>query len=261
MYNRVGGDRASIEGLLAARTARFRAECDPSDASSLLAYKREQMTREAPDKLLGLLRNCPFLGVLDDDTGRVGCMVHPRVTGGIDARDCGVYDRETCESYLCAAYTVLSDEERRVVIEATGDDSYLYGLILNDVKFHRALYAYAADITGMTARGRRLFAPRVLATIQAWFELKSDWPWVDPEAGVIGAWLPDGDRDVVRRTIDYPALGVDPSRFDDVLRSLGSHFDEVDDLREAEAVIWGRVTAFAEAWERVLAEGPDDATG
>lgn len=253
MYNVAGADRERIVALLRARTDRFRDVCDVRDQASLAAYKTERLALEAPEKLLPLLRNCPFLGVLDDATGRVGCMVHPKVNDGIDGRDCGVYDRETCETYLCAAYTLLSLEERRLVIAACGDDSFLYGLVLNDVRFLRALFEGAAEITGMWPRGERLFVPEVLTTVRRYLELKGDWPWGDPEAGIIGAWLPEGEHDVVRREIDYAALGCERSRFDVVLRALGSHFDDVDDLREAEAVVYGCIHDFAMAWERVVA--------
>lgn len=255
MYNVAGADRERIEGLLRERTDAFHAQCDVRDPDSLRRYKNARLEHEAADKLLGLLRNCPFLGVLDDTTGRVGCMVHPKVNDGVDGRDCGVYDAETCETYLCAAYTLLSHEERRLIIAACGDDSFLYGLVLNDVRFVRALFEQAAELTGMLARGERLFEPEVLDTVRRYLELKADWPWVDPEAGIIGAWLPVGDSDVVRREVDYAALGCAPSRFDAILRALGSTFDEEEELREAEAVIYGCIYDFAQAWERALTAG------
>ncbi len=249
MYNVAGATREQIESLLRHRTAGFEASCDVADGSSLDAFCEAGCAAEAPDKLLGLLRNCPFLGVLDPRSGRVGCLVHPEVTEGADGREHGVYDLATCRDYLCAAYTVLSVEERRFVIAACTGDSYLYGLVLNDVALIRGLFEGVAEVTGGYPRGRRLFVAEVVAAARAFFELKVDWEWADPEAGIIGAYLPNGESDVMRRVIDYEAIGALESRFDTILRSLGSTFDELEGLREAEAVIYKHIFDVAEAFE------------
>ena len=91
--------------------------------------------RDAPP-LFPAVRVCPLLGFLDAERTRVGCLGHPKVTGGEDLRDCGVYRADICETFTCPSFTWLTDAQARLV-QAACADWYLYGLVITDVEFVR----------------------------------------------------------------------------------------------------------------------------
>ena len=252
MYNTIGATRESTDALLRARRETLTGSPCELSLDALAGYREQRLAEETPDKLLPLLRNCPFLGVLDEGTGRVGCMVHPKVCHGRDGRDLGLYDRETCENYLCAAFTHLSPREIQLIVRACGDDSFLYGLVLNDIGFLRGLFQGVADVIGLYPNDDRLLHPTIVEAVAEYMALKVDWPYGDPEAAIIGAYLPDGDENVLRRSIDYAELGLEPSRFDTILTCLGSLFDEAEDVREAEAIVYGAIYEVATRFEALI---------
>ena len=52
----------------------------------------ELLGRGEAAPLFASVRVCSFLGYLDAAETRIGCLAHPLSTGGVDLRDCGVYD-------------------------------------------------------------------------------------------------------------------------------------------------------------------------
>lgn len=255
MYNTIGATRESTEALLRARRDALPGKPCALPEETLADFRDRRVALETPDKLLQLLRNCPFLGVLDEETGRVGCMVHPKVCGGRDARDLGLYDAEICENYLCAAFTHLSPRERTLIIEACGEDSFLYGLVLNDIAFLRGLFDGVADIIGLYPNDDRILHPSIVEAVADYLALKVDWPYGDPEAAIIGAYLPDGDENVIRRSIDYAELGLEKSRFDTILTCLGSLFDDAEEVAEAEAIVYATIYEVATRFETLFLSG------
>ena len=237
---------------LTERTEAFHRDCKHRTPEELERFKARYLERETPQKLLELLRNCPFLGWIDEANTLVGCLLHPALNGGEDYRDYGVYDAQICERYLCAAYSGLNPEERRLLVTACGSNSVLYGLALNDRSYLRGLFLMVADLTGHYPKGRRVFAPDFVAAVGRFLELKLSWPFRDPESGIIGAYLPDGAEEVVLRRINYAELGVEESQYDRFLCALGSSFDELEELQEAEAILCAAVHEVVESWTKVI---------
>ncbi len=62
-------------------------------------------------------KKCHYLGFLDDQETRVGCLAHPEMNGGRDLRDCGFYkSARTCQDFFCAAaeiYAGFTPEQQR----------------------------------------------------------------------------------------------------------------------------------------------------
>ncbi len=245
MYNHREADEGELRARLEARTRAFHARCDVRDPETLKAFRLEW--EDAPeDKLLGELPSCPFLGMLDDGgTDRVGCMVHPFQNDGVDGRDCGVYDRHTCEDYLCAAHSVMTRDEKWLVLAGTRD-SYVYGLVVTDVRFVRELFALAARINGAMPTGKALGREGVLEAARAYFELKRDWPWRAPD-GVFGQVIPGEGLDTPRRPGPSEQAGVEADVYESALRCLGTQVEHVGELEAAREVVAERVAAFAKA--------------
>lgn len=239
MYNHAGADAASTMAALRERTDAFRREADIHDAASLRAFR--QRWEVTTGKLVGGLPNCPFLGVLHTD--RVGCLVHPAQHGGVDGRDCGVYDRHVCEDYLCAAHAVLRPIEKWLVIEAC-PDSYTYGLVVTDPLFVRQLFEQAAAINHAMPTASRVMAQPAAA--RRYFSLKVDFAYRASD-GVLGQVHGSAGLDTPRRSSPAQILGVPSSRWDTILCCLGAHCADPEELDQARQLVAGAVREFADA--------------
>lgn len=250
MYNHAQAGEQHTLSRLNRRTLAYRQDVDVRDASSLAAFRARW--EDAPSsKLLDGLPSCPFLGLLDVSTAaddpassRVGCLVHPLQNDGVDGRDCGVYDRFVCEDYLCASHDLMRAEEIRLVLEATRD-SYLYGLIITDVRLVRALLDGAARLNGRAASPADLARPAAVTAAAAFFELRRAWPYAAADAS-FGQVVPLSGLNTRRRPDPAHALGAAPDPLTDAaLVCLGTHAPDLDTLEAARALVRDRISAFA----------------
>ena len=253
MYNAHASQEQPLHALLLERTRAFARDASIHEPSSLLAFKRRWEPSPA-DKLLDGLPSCPFVGLLDwafdhPDLaqGRVGCLVHPTRHGGVDGRDCGVYDRHICEDYLCAAHSLLKEEERLLILDAV-QDSYLYGLVITDVRFVRTLLELAADQLGAWPSPRRLAHPQVVRAAADYFELKRRWPYRASD-GILGAVIPLSGLQTRRRPTPAQDLDAAPHPVDAALACLGTHVEDEAQLHHARQLVMTRVARFAQALE------------
>jgi hypothetical protein len=260
MYNRADSSESATLERLRRRTSAFFDEASVDDPESLRAFRQRWEETSADEKLLSDLPNCPFLGLLgldeqDPSVGasaeadarslKVGCLVHPLQNDGLDGRDCGVYDRQTCDEYLCAAHDLLGSREKLLVIQSVGD-SYLYGLVITDVRFVRELFKLAADENGMEPKASCLQRAEAIEAAAAYFELKRDWAFA-AEDGVFGQVRPGQGLETSRRAGPSAALDVEPDRLEGVLTCLATEVSSLAELERARAQVADRVDAFAEA--------------
>lgn len=170
-----------------------------------------------------LLRVCVFLGALEED-GQHGCLLHPSRHEGVDARDCGAYgSSEVCSSFRCEAYLRWSGAQHAAIVEACSlsNQPLLYGWVLNDFPLVEA----ALELLG---------EPWDREGLRALLELKSGWPFRDPELPVVGEHLDPG---IPLEPLDYEELGRGPSELDAMLVALRTHVSDQESLEEAEAMI------------------------
>lgn len=237
-YNTPEFDTGSLERVWSARLADFP---NAPDESNLRAYAAKHSPRR---KLLAGLPTCPFVGHLEPAHVRVGCLVHPTRLG-FDGRDHGVYDRHTCESYLCATHTILKGWEKWVVVHAI-HDSTLYGLVVSDPRFVRTLFDLVATFNAAAMLPHRIARPEAVVAASAYFELKRDWPFSATD-GVFGQFRAGEGLDTPMRDPVAKALDVLDDPIDTVLLCLGTAVDTVDQLEEARAMARDRVLNFARA--------------
>ncbi|HEY7723770.1 MAG TPA: hypothetical protein VH880_00440, partial [Anaeromyxobacteraceae bacterium] len=192
-----------------------------------------------PEPLFPSVRVCPLLGWLDESRTRVGCLAHPAATGGPDLRDAGAYDARTCEAFLCPSHAWLSEEEADMVAELCAGDPWLYGLVVTDVPFVRAVLGAVAALTGSRVERRHLAAPALRKALRSLLALKEDLrPGSD---GLYGAFRPGDGGEPVPRAIDYQALGRPRSPHDDILLSVGADPRSGNDLDQVEADLGRRL--------------------
>jgi hypothetical protein len=264
LYNRADPSRPKVREELRRRTRALVPVPRTPEAFRAAAHRLEA---DAPPPLFPSVRVCALLGFLDDREERIGCLAHPAATGGPDLRDCGVYDASICESFLCPSFAWLSEGEAAIAERATGGDSHLYGLVVTDVPFLRAVLEALADGAGAKVELRHLEDERFRGALRRVLALKTQLaPGSD---GLFGAFRarraqaqPDEaateraggsggrersecppaemDEDVPRR-VDYAATGRPASRYDAILTCAGADPRSGNDLDRLEAEVRRRL--------------------
>ena len=243
LYNRADHSPRALSRLLDARTDALHALPRTEEAYRVAAAR---LADGGAEPVFPSVRVCPLLGWLDAGRTRVGCLGHPAATGGPDLRDCGVYDAFTCESFLCPSHAWLSEEEAEIVDQVCAD-ALLYGLVVTDVPFVRAVLAAVAGFFGAAVERRHLERPGLRDALRALFALKQE---LEPGSeGLFGAFRPDAAGEPVPRAIDYAATGRPGSPYDAILTCVGADPRSGNDLDRLEGEVRRRLDACARALE------------
>jgi hypothetical protein len=191
------------------------------------------------------VRNCMLLGFLDEAGTRVGCLAHPLATGGPDLRAAGVYDVLTCDAFLCPSHAWLGEEEADLA-ELGAGGWHLYGLVVTDVPFLRAVLGAVAARAGARVERRHLDHPPFRRALARLLALKEE---LEPGSeGLFGAFKPGRDGEPVPRRIDYEALARETSPHDTILACVGADPRSGNDLDRLEAEVARRLDACAAAF-------------
>ncbi|MCX5900713.1 MAG: hypothetical protein NTX06_08275 [Proteobacteria bacterium] len=234
LYNWKNHSRAAIEAILELQTELF----SPFQNSENDFDRYRELRAPAIDneKLFETIYNCEFIGFIDPERRRVGCMLHPMVTGGRDLRDHCFYGAEICSGHFCPGYSCFNTAQQRSVVQATGD-WYLYGLTITDIDLVKEFFKHAENAIGESIKEKRL----------NFFKLKEHWPFKARENRLGKYYFSAAEYHVAR--IEYEKRwGLPPSRFDKILVSLESELATQDDVRSAERIIQGYIDRFIAAY-------------
>jgi hypothetical protein len=243
LYNFRDHSRATLTERLAAQTDTFRPL--PQEPGAWRSAARELLEARQATPLFPAVRVCPLLGFLDAERTRVGCLGHPKVTGGADLRDCGVYRADICETFTCPSFTWLSDAQARLV-QAACADWYLYGLVITDVEFVRGcLRLLEWELAGPVDLEALLARPAALEAVRQLFALKETAPGRGSHAAVFGRFTPDTEGEPVSRNLDYAALGARAAPEDEVVLCLGYAPRALEELTTARERVRAHVRAVA----------------
>ena len=242
LYNAVDHSREAVEAELWRRTRAL--ERVPRHEPAFRAAAAA-IAKDGPEPLFPSVRICPLLGFLDVGGARIGCLAHPLATGGVDLRACGVYDVLTCEAFLCPSHAWLGEEEAQLC-EAAGLGWHLYGLVITDVPFLRAVLGAVAARTGARVERRHLQHEPFRAALARLLATKEE---LEPGSeGLFGAFKPGRDGEPVPRRIDYEALARETSPYDAILTCVGADPRSGNDLDRLEAEVRRRLDACAAAF-------------
>lgn len=244
LYNRSDPSRDAVRAELRRRTEALAGVPRTAQAFRAGAARLEA---SAPAPLFPSVRVCPLLGFLDAGERRVGCLAHPKVTGGPDLRDCGVYDATICESFLCPSFSFLSEEEAAIAEDATGGDAWLYGLVVTDVPFLQAVLAAVADGAGARVERRHLAHDPFRSALRRLLALKEEL--APGSEGLFGAFAAGPGGEDRPRTIDYAAIGRERSRYDVILLCAGADPRSGNDLDALEAEVRRRLDRAVAAFQ------------
>jgi hypothetical protein len=248
LYNWQDHSRAAISEIVSMQTELFSA-LDTYD--DLDGYRRRRDERINNTKLFDTIYNCEFTGFVDPQRCRVGCLLHPSVTGNPDLRNHCFYGAQICHEHFCPGYGCLTTAEQLAVVEAL-DDWYLYGLVITDIDLVKEFFKQAENTLGDSIKPSHLKHSDVRQALRDFFSLKEHWPFKAAE-NRLGKYYFSASEYAIAR-IDYcTRWGVPDSIWDKILVSLESEFSDLAELRAAEELLQQKIDAFLQSCRRTAA--------
>ena len=247
LYNYADSSEASLILRLRRRTDCFRKTVRTTE--DLPLFSDMVKISEDQTKIYEVIHCCEYLGFLDDEGKKVGCLLHPQ-QGGIDLRDVSFYGKDLCSGHLCPSYNFISREEKQALISII-DDWYLYGLCLTDIDLVTEYFRMISNgVSEMPSPEK--FRKGVLKDVALrFFSLKITWPFRSSAVNRFGKYYFDGSQYMISY-IDYSALGCEKSRFDRIFMSLCSEFKNVRDLKRGESLIQANFDEFVHAYSSLI---------
>lgn len=176
LYNVRDASKEALIPKLRARTEEF-AKVERSVAA--IQYFSEKITGEEQSQFLDEeFHSCEFVGFLDSDETRVGCMLHPLARGNksIDYRGLSFHGAMACQGFFCRSYRELSGAEKRVIL-GTIRDWHLYGLVISDADYVKSFFSLTEERLGRQLDLPRLLVPPASELVHEFFYWKVDWPF------------------------------------------------------------------------------------
>lgn len=233
LYNYADSTRVSLVERLRSRTARFRAGVRGGE--DLRWFSETTCLAEDQAKRYEVIYCCEFLGFLDFQERRVGCLLHPKQNNGKDLRGASFYGRELCEGHFCPSYHYISHAEKLALLEIF-DDWYLWGLCLTDIDLVKEYFRLISEgAGGMPAPEKFRYDP-LREAARRFFAFKCDWPFRSTLVSRFGKYYFDGSQYMIN-CIDYEKLGCKKSHFDKIFLSLSSEFSSRAEVVAAERLI------------------------
>jgi hypothetical protein len=173
LYNVRDSGKEHLVRRLRRRTRNFARTARAPEA--IIGYGEETKAEERLQLLDPDFYSCEFTGFLDANETRVGCLLNPMGHGNdsTDWRGLSFHGGCACGGFLCRGFRELSPVEREIVL-ATIDDWYLYGLIISDVDFVKAVVHLVDLALGRSLTLEQGLSPPVLEAICELFRWKVD---------------------------------------------------------------------------------------
>ncbi len=91
-----------LKKILEERTNFFSENVDYSKKETVILYREEFEKKEnSYSKKDATIYNCPFLGYIEPNKKRIGCMIHPIKTGDPKSQNFSFYGASICQTYDC----------------------------------------------------------------------------------------------------------------------------------------------------------------
>jgi hypothetical protein len=206
LYNIPDLSRERLRAILSERTSAFAGV--PRTIDDILAFEEQRLSMEGTDAPIEDFHHCVFVGLIQDEGERVGCLLHPLASGnrGIDWRGLSFYGGAACKHYFCPSYDRLAPRFKRIAREVL-EDWYEYGLIIPEHRFlDAALGAVESRLDSpLDAKGLSLQQKMALAEL---LRLRLNWPLRDPSRPL--AWNFFSTRETDRLKSPQDSAPSDP---------------------------------------------------
>lgn len=248
LYNYADSSRKSLTERLRARTRRFGQIA--KTPGGLERYAEETLAKEDSRKRYEVIYCCEYLGFLDEQERRVGCLVHPAQNSGLDRRGGSFYGQELCAGHLCPSHQYLPKHQSQILIKII-DDWYLYGLCLTDIDLVTNYFRLLSDRIGEELKPT-VFVNQALKEIaREYFNWKVFWPFRSPDINRLGKYYFDGSQYMISR-IDYEKFGREKSPLDPIFLSLSSCFSRAGEIEQAETLIRRNIEKFSSFYSGIF---------
>ena len=235
--------------MLVRRTRWF--ESVPRTVAGIDAFKARVEAAERQDRPFPEFHHCPYLGMIEDEGRRVGCLLHPLAKGnnGIDWRGLSYYGGMACRTYFCPSVKQLPPRWLTALRQSM-DHWHLHGLITTERRLLAAFFRTLEDRIKRPVNDTDFPSGLPAANwLKAFANLKLSWPFRRRGApGIANYFFEDGlypRQPVVRTDASIPS-----SPFETILGELDSGFSATNELREAEGRINGIIDGIVAAIEK-----------
>ncbi len=249
LYNYADSSRSSLKHRLRSRTRRF--DEMVRKAGDLKRYSAETKASEDFTKRYEVIHCCEYLGFLDAEERKVGCLLHPEQNAGADLRECSFYGRELCAGHFCPSHYFIAQSHARILIKIV-DDWYLYGLVVTDIDLVNLYFRLIADRIGEDLKPEIFNNEQLKKIALDYFGWKINWPFRSQETNRLGKYYFDGSQYMISH-IDYEKFGKTVSPLNAILLSLCSSFADAEELEQAEKMIWANIDSFVSVYRQSLA--------
>ena len=232
LYNSRDLNRDSLTGKLRTRTEEFARTTRTAEA--ILHFSVKNREKEQSQLLDPEFYSCEFVGFLDEEETRVGCMLHPLGRGnqGIDWRGLSFHGAMACQGFFCRSYRELSTAEKKVIL-GTISDWFLFGLVISDVDFIHSFFRLVDERLGPHIDPTALAVPPASALVNEFFHWKIDWPYRNSGSELKSLEIPKTlgtKQNVGGQESEHPTLAP----LDKIFTSLGSKFHSHSERKSAE---------------------------
>lgn len=215
------------------RTDIFRSKMREGIDIGLIKHYLESV--KTPQKLFDIIYNCPFLGFVDENRKRVGCMIHPINNDGVEMREISFYGAKLCNDHECPSYMYLSEAEKKGV-SAVIDDWYLYGLVITDIDLVKEYFRILGNALGEEIRPERFKHSEVRRAAADFFSLKESWPFKSRKRR-FGKYSFSIAEYRIEQEVDEKRLSLPESRYKKIFISLATDFSNKHEVDEAERMM------------------------
>jgi hypothetical protein len=243
LYNWRDHSRAALTEIVTIQTDLF-LNLDSYD--NLDVYRDLCAKKIKNTKLFETIYNCEFAGFVDGSRRRVGCLLHPSVTGNPELRNHCFYGAKICHEHFCPGYGCLSAAEQQSVI-ASVHDWYVYGLVITDIDLVKEFFKHVENALGDSVKPSRIAHAPLCSLLHDFFSLKEHWPYKAAENRLGKYYFSKSEYAIAR--IEYrERWDVPESCWDKIMVSLESEFSSLAQVREAEKLLQSKVDAFIRAY-------------
>lgn len=233
LYNVADPSHEALEAMLIRRTHGFANV--PRTVAGIDTFKAQVEKAECQDRPFPDFHHCPYIGMIEDEGRRVGCLLHPLAEGnnGIDWRGLSYYGGMACRSYFCPSVKQLPSRWLVALRQSTGH-WHLHGLIVTERHLLAAFFQILESrLAGPIHPDDFLPESQAAALLTTVAELKLTWPYRRTDAaGMANYFFEDGLYP--RPTVFRDEGSIPPSPFETIFRELDSEFSSIEKQHQAE---------------------------
>ncbi len=240
LYNVSNPSYENLLAMLTYRTELFKKT--PRDYDSLVEFQTIIEKKEGNNSPLPDFHHCHYIGLIGEQQNRPGCLLHPYGDGNnnVDHRGLSHWGGFACASYFCPTCSELPKRYKQI-LRICSQNWYIYGLIVTETKMLNNFFNIIEEKNGKKLLPEKFKNNEDLQkTLFNFFNLKNRWEFRPSGFNKLGNYF-FKDNLYPRTPIDYRKLGVETSNFDEILLALGSEFNSIEDLIEAESVITTKI--------------------